>query len=134
MPLDRAHVTVASRVMLPAYTALNGVFAAVFLTDPQLRLQKAPSLAYARGWLPISVWGLLWFTLAALMIVALVVRHRETFVTALAVNAAAWFVWGLVTAAAVVTQANVTPLAGVLPWFVATASFASMLSLLHQEL
>lgn len=133
MPLDRAHVTIASRLMLPAYTVLNAAFAGMFLLDPQQRLQAAPSLDHARSWMPIDRWGLAWFALAALMVTALIVQHRPTFVAALSINTAVWFTWGLVVETAVLTQPNVTPLAGVLPWFVATASFASMLSLLSGE-
>lgn len=133
MPLDRANVTIASRVMLPSYAALNLAFAVAFLSDYQNRLSLAPSLDIARAWMPIERWGILWFTLTALMVMALVVRHRPAFVAALAINAGSWFAWGFLTTAAIFTQPNVSPLAGVLPWFVATASFASMLSLLAGE-
>lgn len=133
MPLDRNNITIASRVMLPAYAAANATFAAVFLLDPQRRLSLAPSLDIARNWMPIERWGLLWLAVAAVMAAALIVRHRALFVTALAINAGAWFAWGFLTGAAVFTQPNVTPLASVLPWFVAVASFASMLSLLAGE-
>lgn len=134
MPLDRRNVTSASRVMLPTYIVINVAFAGAFLTDPQGRLELAPSLDFARGWMPIDHWGALWLLLAGLMLVALAIQHRTTFIAALGVNTGAWFSWGLLTEAAVLSQPNVSLLAGVLPWFVAVASFASMLSLLAREL
>ncbi len=133
MPLDRQNVTIASRVMLPAYALLNAAFAAAFLTDPQSRLGLTPSLDVARSFMPISAWGLMWFTIAALMVTALVVHHRGIFIGVLAANFAIWLAWGVLVEVAVSTQPNVSYLAGVLPWFVAVASFASMLSLLTRE-
>lgn len=133
MTLDRASVTVASRVMLPTYAIVNAIFAAAFLSDVQGRLEVAPALDFARSWPPIEQWGLLWFALAAVMVMALLVHHRTTYVVALAINVAAWLMWGILTGASVLTQELVTPLAGVLPCFVAAASFASMMSLLGRE-
>ncbi len=133
MPLDRRNVTIASRVMLPAYALLNGAFAAAFITDPQSRLTLTPSLDIARAFMPLWAWGLVWFTLASFMVMALVVHHRGVFVGVLSANVAVWAIWGVLVEVAVTTQPNVSYLAGVLPWFVAAASFASMLSLLNRE-
>lgn len=129
MPLDRDHVSPASRVMLPFYAALNLVFGVLFVLDPQHRLDKTPALNPAQGFMPLDSWGLLWLGLATTMTAALCTHVREWYVRALAINIAAWGVWAVVLEIAVFSQPNVSFLVGAIGVVVAVASYASLRSL-----
>lgn len=131
MPLDRDHVTVASRIMLPTYAVVNAAFGYVFITDAAV--ESAPSLAMARAWLPMDVWGALWLVVAVAMLLSLLRHRRGTFIAALCLNAASWFAWGCLIETAAFTQPNVTLSAGVLPWGWAAANTASLFSLLRGD-
>jgi hypothetical protein len=133
MPLTRDTVTVASRVMVPAYSALCALWGLVFVVDPQDRLAHAPSLQFARQWLELPVWGGLWLALAAVLILASLRQDREHYVAGLGVCGASWFAWGVVVEASVFVRSDVSYLAGTLPWFVSVACWASIRSLLAQE-
>lgn len=133
MPLDRDHVTIASRVMLPAYVLADLLFGVAFVL-PGSRPLRAPALGPARDVLPLAVWGGIWLAVAVVMAAALLRRSRLMFTFALSTNAVAWFLWGCLLEAAVLSQPAVTYLACVLPWFVAVASIASMQSLLREEI
>lgn len=133
MPLTRDTITVASRTMVPAYSALCALWGLVFVIDPQARLARAPSLELARQWLELPVWGGLWLTLAAVMTLASLRQNREHYVAALGICCASWLAWGGVIEAAVFVRTDVSYLAGTLPWFVAVACWASIRSLLAQE-
>lgn len=133
MPLDRDELTVASRVMLPTYAALCALFGVVFVLDPQGRLSRAPSLDLARDWLPLWAWGALWLGLAAAMEAARRVGSRHAFLLGLGLCMGSWIAWGGVLEGAVFVNDDVSFLAGVLPWFVARACWASLRSLLAKE-
>lgn len=133
MPLDRANVTIASRVMLAAYPVLNIIWGAAFLLDPQGRLGRAPSLQPARDAADLWLWGVMWLTLAALMAAAWFTRNRDRYIFALKVNRWVWFGWGFLIESAVFTQPDVSFLAGTMGWFVATACWASDRSLVARE-
>lgn len=133
MPLDRAHVTTASAVMLRAYPVLNLVFGVAFVFDPQGRLGRAPSLDPARAAFPLQVWGAMWLGLAALMAGAWLTRVRDRYVFALKVNRWVWLGWAVLIESAVLTQPDVSFLAGVLPTFVAVCCWASDRSLRYGD-
>lgn len=133
MPLDRAHITSASAVMLPWYVVTDATFGVLFIIDPGDRFAGAPSLAAARGLLPLPAWGGLWFALAAVMVAAAVSRSRDRMILALWISGITWGLWGFVTAAAILTQPLVTPLAGWLGWTLAAAHYASIRSLRRSE-
>lgn len=133
MPLDRATITVASATMLPTYAIVNVAFGIVFILDPGKRLGLAPSLDFARAIVPLAVLGLLWLALAAVVAEAWRTGHRYRCMQALAINAAAWGLWGCVLEIAVFTQPNVTYLVGALPVAWAVANIASIRSLRHGE-
>lgn len=133
MPLDRAHVTIASRTMLPVYILVELAFGIAYTTDPGNRLNLAPSVEFQRELMPLWLWGLLQLTLALLMAAALAAHHRATFAYALAVGAVTWFLWGASIGASIFLTPNTSYLAPVLPWFVTLACVASMRSLLARE-
>lgn len=133
MPLDRQHITTASAVMLPWYTVTDAVFGAVFILDPQGRVASAPSLDVARTLLPLDVWGGMWLAMALLMVAAAISRNRDYMILALWISGIVWLLWGFVTAASVITEHAVTPLAGWFGWTLAVASYASIRSLHTRE-
>jgi len=119
--------------MLPTYVILNLTFGLVFLFDPDDKLSRAPGLAYARDVLSIEVWGWLWLLLGVMMLVALLwPRAKRGAELGLATNVVAWTLWAVVVEKAADAR-NVSYLAGLLPLFVAVASFASMVSVLRNE-
>lgn len=133
MPLDRAHITSASRTMLPAYVVLCLVFGLGYLFDPQGRLGRAPSTTFQRDVMPLEAWGGILLGLAALMLAAIASQRRYLFAYALCCCALTWFIWGLAIAGSIPRTDNTSYLAPGLPWFVATACIASTRSLVTKE-
>lgn len=129
MPLDRDHVTIASRLMLPTYAAFCGVYGIVFILDPQGRLGRAASLEAARWAMDLWIWGALWLVLAAVMLAALRTHTRDRYLAALYICRASWWAWAVVCEAAVFFNDDVTFLAGSLGVFVGIACTASIRSL-----
>lgn len=133
MPLDRAHITKASALMLPFYIVTDAIYGVMFILDPGSRFGHAPSLAIARELLPLDVWGVMWLTLACFMVGAWGSRRRDAMIGALWVSLITWLLWGFTTAAAVFTQPLVTPLAGWPGLTLAVAQLASVRSLRTKE-
>jgi hypothetical protein len=105
MPLDRAHVTVASRVMLPTYATIFGLLGLLFLVQQPSRT-AAPAFAPAKmlfSWLPIDAmhgWGLVFLAVATLEVVALVARNRKLYFVGLVIGAGLVMFWTVVLLAA----------------------------------
>src|ERR1044072_7305810 len=95
VPLNRATVTVASRVMLPAYVALAGWYGLIFLFAPFNRLKNSHSLAAQKELMGGSMWpwGALFLGLSAFLLVQMIRESRRAYVLGLGISAAAWVGW-----------------------------------------
>lgn len=131
MPLDRAHVTVASRVMLPTYVVFFGVLGVNYLMANDAAL-NAPALVFAANVMPLPAWGGLFVACSLMMTAALLMRRRVLYRFALRMCAVAMVFWAIVIAAASL-QGEATPLAAVWSGFVAVACYASDRSLATRE-
>jgi hypothetical protein len=132
MPLDRAHLTVASRIMVPAYVVFFGFVGANFMLSSFHRLVASPMLRYADQVLSIRLWGALFATCALLMLAALMLKHRDLYRFALLLCAVSMSVWTLVAIAGVFVE-PISYSAWVWPALVATACFASNRSLVRDN-
>lgn len=133
MPLDRSHITAASKIMLPTYVVLATLAGLVYTFDPLGRVAGIHTLAFQRSVMPLWIWGCLFLGLAALMVLALARHSRDGFAFALAVSAVTWFAWGCLYLVSAATDPQASILAPAFPWFVATACIASMVSLVKRE-
>lgn len=96
MPLDRDHMTVASRIMLPTYVALfTGLGIAAALT-PIDRLVATPFFRYANHLMSMRAWGGLFIACGLLMLVALLRQSRTLYQYALLVCGLSMAVWSVV--------------------------------------
>lgn len=132
MPLDRAHVTAASRIMLPVYVVFFALVGGTYLFTPLGRLQQSPGLAYADALLTLRAWGGLFVAAALLMSAALVAHRREWFRFALMFCGLAMAVWAIVLVLAFL-DGGASPTAWVWPGLVVAACVASYRSLTVKE-
>lgn len=135
MPLTRATVTAASRVMLPAYVALTAVIGAVYTFDPTRRLNGVHALAVPRAVMggTMTLWGVMFLSIASLMAVAFLTHRRALFVTGLYLCAATFLFWAGMYTVSVFVDQETSILAPVYPLFVVVACHASATSLLRGE-
>lgn len=131
-PLDRAHITAASRIMLPTYVVFFGVIGVNFLGGPSDRVVASPMLRYADQLMSIRAWGVLFLACCLLMVAALALRHRELYRWALLVCGLSMTVWALVAIAGAFTE-PVSFSAWAWPALAAAACFASNRSLVKHE-
>lgn len=131
--LTRDAITIASRIMLPAYVALSLAYGLVYVADPAHRLDGVSALTFQRSLMPMWCWGCVHLALAALMGVALYLRSRMVFAFALACCAMTWLLWGAMYAVSVLQTSDTSVLAPLPSLFVTTACIASMTSLLRGE-
>ena len=132
MPLDRAHITTASRLMLPVYALFfAGVGLSLTLT-PQPRLRQTPAFAYADRLLDLDWWGAGYLVVALALTLALVLRHRATYRAALAVGCV-WMAGWAVLVAVSAWEGQASFAAWTWPAFVALASYATLRSLAVRE-
>lgn len=107
MPLNRATITVASRIMLPTYVAFFGVLGLNYLVTPTDRLTASPSLAYANSVMPLPSWGGAFLGVSILMAGALTSGRRTLYRFGLLFCALTMTVWtGVNIAAVFATQAS----------------------------
>ncbi len=132
MDLQRANVTVASRVMLPANVLFFAVLGANYLLTPNSLLIETPTLRYADGVMQIHAWGVMFVGIAVLMAVALLVHRRVVYQFALWMAMVSMFIWMVVTVASFFLG-DASPGAWIWPWYVATACYASSKSLRFWE-
>lgn len=133
MPLTRTTITSASRTMLPAYVVLSLTFGVYYVTDPDGRLNRAPSTTFQRDVMPLEVWGAILLAIGVLMLSAIATRRRLLFAYALCCCALTWFIWGAAIAGSIPRTDNTSYLAPALPWFVTVACIASTRSLVRKE-
>ena len=132
MALTRDSVTVASRIMLPAYVVLFAGLGLNYTLTPEPRLRLTPSLDYAARLMPLSAWGWLFLIVAALMVAALLSHRRGLYRYALLLCALAMAVWA-VSAALAALESSATPLGWLWPGFVVACCLASYRSLTVRE-
>lgn len=132
MPLDRDHITAASRVMLPAYVALFSVIGAASLFTPLHRLLETPWFRYANHLMSVRAWGLLFLACSVLMVVAMVRADRWLYRFSLVVCGLSMLVWALMALVGIFFE-PISYSAWAWPAFVATACWASDRSLRRGE-
>jgi hypothetical protein len=128
MPLTRDSVTIASRVMLPTYTAFALFLGIVYVTDPDGRLAHSTSFPV----LPTAVWGVGFVVVGLLQIAAMIQRDRRLYVLSLAPLLVWCLLWGLALVYSAARDGT-SFTAPAFPLFVAFACWASMLSLIAGE-
>jgi hypothetical protein len=127
MPLSRATITAASRIMLPTYATLFLSLGVNYLVKPP-RLGDSPALTFADQLLPLQVWGAIFLTAGLLMVTALATRRRLLFEYALWLGGLTLAAWAIVFAAAAF-RAHVSATAWEWPAFGVAACYASYRSL-----
>jgi hypothetical protein len=133
-PLTRTRVTVASRTMIPVYVAHAAWFGTVYTFDPFHRLASAHSLTLARViGLPMPLWGVMYLTMAGLMVWALVRHSRQLFVWALYCYAVVMAWWAIIYAGSAILTHDASVVGVGWPVFVAVACHASAKSILRGE-
>lgn len=132
MPLTRANVTVASRVMLPAYTIFFAIIGAGLITTPFQRLSASPMLRYADTIMSVRIWGALFVACALLMLAALARQHRTMFRFALLICFFSMVLWTIVAALGVLYE-PVSYSAWAWPAMIAAACMATNRSLAKGE-
>lgn len=95
MPLDRENITVASRIMLPAYVLFFAAIGLNYLSG-SARLGLSPMLRYADELMPLQMWGALFLGCSLLMLYALIRRQRSTYRFGLLVCFFSMAVWTVV--------------------------------------
>lgn len=135
MPLTRATMTAASRIMLPAYVAFTAWLGYQYLVDPTGRIARSHGLVYPRQVMggTMAPWGWVFLGLAALMLVALIVKHRGAFALALGMGVVIFGIWTGCSIKSMALDPTVAPTAPVVWLFIATACLASLVSLVADE-
>lgn len=133
-PLSRTGVTVASRTMIPAYVAHATWFGIIYVFDPFHRVAHAPGLTLARSiGLPMSLWGAMFLTMAALMVAAMIRGSRDLFVFALYCYAVVMVWWACIYGGSALVTREASVAGAGWPLFVATACHASAKSILRGD-
>jgi len=135
MPLTKANVTAASRVMLPTYVVMTAVIGLVYLLDPLGRLERVHALTAQRMLMGGQMWpwGLVFLGLSVVMLAAFRQHRRTWFVFALYGCAVAFLMWAILYAVSIFLDPATSLLAPVYPLFVVRACRASAKSLLRGE-
>jgi hypothetical protein len=132
MPLDRAHITRASLIMLPSYVLFFGGVGLNFMTAPFDRLAATPMLRYADQIMSIRVWGCLFALCALLMAVAMLLHHRELYQFALLLCGISMVLWTLVAIVGIFER-PISYSSWLWPAIIAAACFASNRSLVRDH-
>ena len=132
MPLDRRHVTVASKIMLPTYPVLAAVLGAGFLLTPESTLLQTPIYRSMAHLMPLAFWGVGLLVVAAIQVASLVVNRRTTYSYALGLMVV-WMAAWVVVCVVAYFRGDGSPFAWVWHAFAARACWASMLSLAARE-
>lgn len=128
MPLDRAHVTAASRTMLPTYPLFAGGIGLNFVIRGNDLIQAGVFYEVASRIVPLRVWGILFLATALVMVLALARRHRLLYQLGLALLVGVLLVWSAVGLMAAIMEVG-SYSAILWPGFVITACVASFRSL-----
>lgn len=131
MPLDRAHLNPALRIMVPAFVIFFAVIGVNFIANTP-RLGLSPMLQYADGLMPLQVWGGLFLFCSLLMAAAMVRHHRGMYRYGLLVCCLSMILWTLVAIAGAVVE-PVSFSAWAWPALIAAAAFATNRSLERRQ-
>lgn len=132
MPLTRATVTIASRIMLPTYVVFFTAVGLSLLVTTQRRLHETPAFRYADTIADLDLWGLGFLTIATGLALALLVHRREVYRWFLAAGCIWMSVFAVVTfLAALFGSASYS--AWIWSGFVAAACWATLCSLAAGE-
>lgn len=132
MPLTRANVTVASRIMLPTYVITFAWFGITYLFGPKSVLVSSPALAFADDVMPLRAWGAVFLACSLLMLTAMLAGTRLLFRFALRMCGLSMIVWALIISGAYLAG-DVSASAPLWSAFIAVACFASDRSLAVRE-
>ncbi|HKY57652.1 MAG TPA: hypothetical protein VJL80_06415 [Aeromicrobium sp.] len=131
MPLDRAHVTVASRIMLPTYIGFFLIIGCNYIIDPP-RLAQSPMLRFADSLMSLQVWGSLFVACSLIMAAAMWSKRRTLYRFGLILAGTSMGLWAI----AATFGAFLEPIsfsAWAWPTFVTCATVASNRSLVRGE-
>lgn len=131
-PLTPHTMTLASRIMLPAYVVVATYIGVGYLLAPEQRLQ-GPALRVARRLLPMDIWGLLAIALAAVVVLAVLTQRRQLVIIALCVGAVAYEFWCVFYAISVIRDPSASPITPIWPFGWGIAHIASAVSLSRDE-
>lgn len=132
MPLDRQHITVASRIMLPTYVLFFAVVGINFVAGTFGRASSSPMLRYADTIMDIRAWGSVFIACSLIMATALLTRNRMLYRYGLLLCGISMTVWALVAIIGIFAE-PVSYSAWAWPGFVAAACAASNRSLAAGE-
>lgn len=132
MPLDREHITVASRIMLPTYVVLFLGLGLGSTVTPMHRLLATPFFRYADHLMSMRAWGALFIACGLLMLTALIKGNRTLYRWALLVCGLSMLVWAVVALVGVWFQ-PISFSAWLWPAFAAACTWATNKSLERGE-
>jgi hypothetical protein len=131
--LDRDTITVASRLMIPAYVVFFAGLGLNFVITPLHRLGATPGLQYvqisAGG---IRLYGVTFLVVAALIAAAMASRRRGPCLYALNLGALSMALWGVLQLAAAIFSTG-SPSGWCWPGIVCAACMATSRSLRRRE-
>lgn len=125
-------MTVASRIMLPAYAIAYALLGLVYILWPLHKLLNSPGLTYADSISSLRLWGWIFLAAAVLMVVALRLENRLLFRYALWLCIVCMGGWTVVFVLAALSASS-SPAAPILPALATIACYASDRSLLVRE-
>ena len=131
--LGRSNVTMASRVMLPTYVGFFFLIGMFTIFTPEPRLHQTLTFRYADRYLDLTLWGLGYILLSAIMGFALIVGRRTVYLGALSA-AMLWMLGWTALSFLGAVHFSGSFSACLWPAFVTIACWASMRSLSSQEL
>lgn len=143
VPVTRANVTSASRIMLPVYVLFSGALGLVWLLQDTNRTNRSLT-ALAAHW-PVPATGAVLVVLAVLILGSLLTRLRVAAAVAVAAAGMAYLVLGVIFMGPLglgltlgwpllqIRNPAASLSAPFWPWFVAVAHFASVASLVAEE-
>lgn len=132
MPLTRATVTAASRIMLPCYPALAAWIGLAYLFGDPSRT-NTPSFQVARDLMPMRGWGCVFLAIAVLLLVGYALRSRDVTVFVLSMATVAYLMWAAFFVWALLTAPDASLVAPAWPLFSALACTASATSIARLE-
>lgn len=132
MPLDRAHVTIASRVMLRVYPLFAAGVGVSLAFTPRARLLATPTFRYLDGIVSLRAWGVAFLGLAVVLAFAWVSHKRELYQVALSLMLVWMGIYTVVTLFSAI-QGQASFAAWTWPAFIMCACWASLLSLWARE-
>lgn len=131
--LDRAHITKASEIMLPAYPIFMGWIGCTWVLSSAEKIANSSMVLHvASGMLPIPVWGACFVVVSFIQMLALWQNRRVLYLVSLALMAGTMMVWSVVTVVTIFHQGG-SPSAPAWPLLAMAAAIASARSLEAQE-